>query len=113
MLRLVKPEGPKPPKSKGGPRHESTVLSADEQRKARQAIRNLKDAFGTWACLAEAMGMPAKSLIRAVSGRYGPSPAVVLRAMRASSLSLADMVGAPVPAERCRACGQVKRGRAA
>jgi hypothetical protein len=66
MLRLVKPEGTKPPRKKGGPRHEAIVLSPDEQRKARQAIRNLKDAFGSWACLADAMGMPVKSLINEV-----------------------------------------------
>jgi hypothetical protein len=106
----MKPEGPKPPKSKGGPRHESTVLSADEQRKARQAIRNLKSAFKTWGCFADAIGMPVKSLMNAVQGeRYGLSPAVLLRAMRASGLTLDDMLGAPAPAERCRACGQIKR----
>jgi hypothetical protein len=109
-LRLVKPEGPKPARQKGAPRHEATVLTPEEGRKARQAIRNLKDAFGTWACLAEAMGMPTKSLLNAVQGeRYGLSSAVLLRAMRASGLTLADMLGAPAPAGRCRACGQIKR----
>ena len=107
-LKLV---GSEPPKSrrKGAPRHEARVLTPEEERKARQAIRNLKDAFGTWACLADAMAMPEKSLMRAVSGRHGLSPAVLLRAMRASGLTLADMLGAPAVAGRCRACGQVKR----
>jgi len=108
-LRIVKPEGPKPPRRKGGPRHETTVLTPEEQRKVRQAIRNLRDAFGTWACLADAMGMPVKSLGHAMSARLGLSPAVVLRAMRASGLTLDELLGGPAPAERCRACGQIKR----
>ena len=106
-LRLVGKHPPK--KAKGGPRHETIVLSPDEQRKARQAIRNLKDHFGTWACLAEAMGLPVKSLIKAASGRYGLSPAVLLRAMRASGLTLDDLLGGPAPAGRCWACGALKR----
>ena len=110
MLRLVTPEGPKPPRQKGGPRHETLVFTPEEQRKLRQAIRNLKDAFGTWACPADAMGMPVKSLMSAVQGeRYGLSPAVLLRAMRASGLTLDDLLGDPAPADRCRACGQIKR----
>jgi hypothetical protein len=44
-LRLVGKNPPK--KAKGGPRHETIVLSPDEQRKARQALCNLKDHFGT------------------------------------------------------------------
>ncbi|HZF54858.1 MAG TPA: transcriptional regulator [Polyangiaceae bacterium] len=106
-LRLVGKDPPK--RQKGGPRHETVVLSPDEQRKARQALRNLKDHFGTWACLADAMGMRTKSLINAVSGRCGLSPAVLLRAMRASGLTLDDMLGAPATAGRCRACGKIKR----
>jgi hypothetical protein len=108
-LKLVGQDPPKPARRKGMPRHEASVLTPEEERKARQAIRNLKDHFGTWACLAEAMGMPVKSLLRAVSGRYALSPAVLLRAMRASGLTMADMLGDPALAGRCRACGQIKR----
>ena len=103
-LKLVGQDPPKPTRRKGMPRHEASVLTPEEERKARQAIRNLKDHFGTWGCLADAMGMPVKSLLRAVSGRYALSPAVLLRAMRASGLTLADMLGAPTTAGRCRAC---------
>jgi hypothetical protein len=109
-LRIVKPEGLKPARQNGGPRHEALVFTPEEQRKLRQAIRNLKDAFGTWACLAEAMGMPVGSLVNAVGGKQrGLSPAIVIRAMRASGLSFAEILGGPVPADRCRACGQLKR----
>lgn len=106
-LRLVKPEGPKPPRRSG---ERSALFTPEEQRKLRQAIRNLKDAFGTWACLADAMGMRVKSLERAIGGNhFGLSPGVVIRAMRASGLALDDLLGAPVLADRCRACGQIKR----
>jgi hypothetical protein len=97
-LRLVGKDPPK--KQTGGPRHESIVLSPDEQRKARQALRNLKDHFGTWACLADAMGMRTKSRVKAVSGRYGLSPAVLLRTMRASGLGLGASSGRTLPRMR-------------
>jgi hypothetical protein len=48
-LRLVGKDPPK--RQKDGPRHETIVLSPDEQRKARQALRNLKDHFGTCSAL--------------------------------------------------------------
>jgi hypothetical protein len=49
------------------------VFTPEEQRKLRQAIRNLKDAFGTWACLAEAMGMSHTVLMTSIGGRHhGP-----------------------------------------
>jgi hypothetical protein len=68
-LRLVGKGSLRPSKVKSGPRHESTVLTPDEQRKARQALHNLKDAFGTWACLAEVMGMNHKVLMTSIGGR--------------------------------------------
>ena len=103
-LRLVGDEPPKRKRRKGDLRHESTVLTADEQKRARQALRNLRDAFGTWACLAEAMGLPTKTLFGAVHGRVRLSPAIVLRAMRAVSRSM-----------RCSAgpCPRTAAGRAA
>ncbi|HZF48698.1 MAG TPA: hypothetical protein VE093_08620 [Polyangiaceae bacterium] len=83
-LRIVGQDPPKPARRKGMPRHEGSVLTPEEERRARQAIRNIKDRCGTWACLADMMGMPVKSLLRAVSGRHALSPAVLLRAMRAA-----------------------------
>jgi hypothetical protein len=48
-----------------------------------------------------------------LAGRNRVSGDLVVRAMRASGLTLAELLGGPVPADRCRACGQIKRGRAA
>ncbi|HLM76512.1 MAG TPA: hypothetical protein VK459_27605, partial [Polyangiaceae bacterium] len=61
-LKLVRPEGPKPPRQKGGPRHAASVLTPEEQRQARAALRNLRDSFGTLACLSNAMGVPYATL---------------------------------------------------
>lgn len=67
------------------------------------------------ACLAAAMGMQRERVYNAAtgSGGYRVSGDVIVGAMRASGLSLAELLGGPVPADRCRACGQIKRGRAA
>jgi hypothetical protein len=107
-LKLVKEKLPKPTKG-ARRRHEGSVFTDDEQRRARQALRNLHDAFGTWSCLADAMGMPKESLMNAARGVYALSAAIVLRAMRASGLTLEEFLGGPIPADRCRACGQIKR----
>jgi hypothetical protein len=106
-LKLVRDEPTKPPRRKAR-RHDADVLTADEQRQARQALRNLRDAFGCYGALAKAMGVPYNTVHHAASA--GPvSAAVLVRAMRASSLTLAELLGGPVPADRCRACGQIKR----
>jgi plasmid maintenance system antidote protein VapI len=90
--------------------HYTEVFTAEEQRQARQALRHLRLAYGTWSCLAEAMGMPKESLQRAASGTAAVTAAILLRASRASGLTIDDLLSVPVPADRSRACGQIKRG---
>ncbi len=107
-LKLVGQDPPKPARRKGE-RHEASVLTPAEQKRARAALRNLRDSFGTLACLADAMQVPYATLKRVYSGRAPVSSAVLLRAMRASGLTLDDMLGSPALAGRCRACGQIKR----
>lgn len=109
-LRLVKPAEPKLARRKGERR---VLLTPIEERQFRQAMRNLRDAFGSWGALAEAMEAYKGTVINMVRGAQGVSGDMVVRAMRASGLSLAELLGGPVPADRCRACGQIKRGRAA
>lgn len=110
-LRLVKPGGPKPPKPprRGGKTHSSSVFTPEEKTRMRQAFRNLRDAFGTWACMARAMDVPDVTLRRAANARRPISAALIIRASKASGLSIAELLGGPIPAERCRACGQIKR----
>jgi hypothetical protein len=101
---------PELPRKRRPPRSPYTndLLSADEQRRAIQALRNLRDAFGTWPCLAEAMNVPVNAIMLAMR-RRNITPAMLLAASKASGLSIGELLGAPVPADRCRVCGMLKR----
>lgn len=105
-LKLVgAPEPPKPARRKG---QRSRLLTPDEEKRFRAAMRNLRDAFGTWGALAAAMGARLDTVNLMMRGRCCVSGDTVVRATRASGLTLAAMLGGPVPADRCRACGQIK-----
>lgn len=104
-LRIVKPEGPKA--ARRGER--SALFTPDEERRFRQAMRNLSGAFGSWGALAAAMRVRTSAISHMMAGRSAVSGDMIVRAMRASGLSLSELLGNPVPADRCRACGQIKR----
>jgi hypothetical protein len=80
-----------------------------EERRFRQAMRNLRDAFGTWGALAAAMGANEGTIDAMQQGRSRVSGELIIRAMRASGLTLGELLGDPALAGRCRACGQIKR----
>lgn len=110
-LRVVGAEPPKPRRRKG---ERTPLLSREEEQRFRQAMRNLQGAFGSWPCLAEAMGARTGTLMNMMRGARNVSGDTIVRAMRASGLSsLAELLGGPAPAERCRACGGIKPTRAA
>lgn len=110
-LKLVGKEPPaKPPRRKG---ERTPLLTREEAQHFRQAMRNLRDAFGSPGCLAAAMGAHPSTVAKMIRGVQSVSGEMIVKALRASGLSLADLLEGPVPADRCRACGQVKRGRAA
>ena len=109
-LRIVRNEPPKTPRRKG---ERKPILSSEEERRFRQAMRNLRDAFGTWGALAAAMGATEAAIDAMRAGRSRVSGEMVVRAMRASGLSLGELLDEPAPVALCRACRQVKRGRAA
>jgi hypothetical protein len=85
------------------------LLSHEDAQRFRQAMRNLRDAFGTWGALAAAMGAHPVTLSSMMGGSKSVSGDMIVRAMRASGLTLAELLGGPVAADRCRACGQIKR----
>ena len=105
-LKIVEPEAPKPPRRKG---ERKPLLSSEEERRFRQAAQNLAAAFGSWGALAAAMETRTSAISHMISGRSSVSGDMVVRAMRAAGLSLAELLGGPILADRCRACGQVKR----
>lgn len=109
MLRLVHPapsgQGIDPPKRRRGP---SPVLSltAEEAQHFRAALRNAARAYGSWACLASAIGVPVASLTQAIGKRRRPSGVLVIRAAKAAGMSVEAMLsGSLSPAGRCQACG--------
>lgn len=108
-LKIVRDEPPKAPTKRPARRpYSADLITGDEQTKAKQALRNLHDAFGTWGALASAMRVP-KSAIDLAMRLNRVTPAMMYAASKASGLSIAELLGAPIAAERCRACGQIKR----
>ena len=115
MLRLVHPapegQGPDTPKRR---RSSSLRLTADEVRHLAASLQNLRRAFGTWACLADAMGVRVK-LIELAARHRNPkgSPALALRAAKVSGMSVeAILAGTLTAMGRCEACGsRIGQGR--
>ncbi|WP_438035460.1 transcriptional regulator [Sorangium sp. So ce204] len=81
-------------------------LSDVERMRLRAALRNLRALYGTWACLAEVMGMPTRSIRAIASGQYGGSPGTAMRAARAAGTTIERLLGRPVAADRCPHCGR-------
>ena len=104
-LRIVRdePPGPRPKRP-----HVNHVLTPAEQAQARAALKGLRNSFGSWARLAAAMDVGITTLMAAARGTYNVSAAILVRASRASGLSVGDLIGKPISADRCRACGQIK-----
>ena len=107
-LRLVRDEPPKPPPKRRKWQAPPPVLTPEEETRFRAAMRNLHGAFGSWPCLAKAMGVKTKPIAAMMRGRNHVSGDMIVRAMKASGLSFAELLGGPVPADRCRACGKVR-----
>ena len=104
MLRLVHPapEGQGSRTSKRRRRRDVHSLTHDEKRHLRAALQNLRRAYGTWACLADVMGVSLHALTSHASG----SPGLALRAARAGGMSVeAVLTGALSSAGRCETCG--------
>lgn len=107
-LRLVGSEPPKV-KPKRRKHQRSVLLSPDEEARFRAAMKNLHGAFGSWPCLASAMRMRTNSIACVMRGAAHVSGDMIVRAMLASGLTFAELIGGPVAADRCRACGAVRR----
>lgn len=107
-LRLVKPEEPRPPRKKYT--RCPPALTALETRQFKQALRNMRDAMGTWGALAAAMQVSEAALNATMRGDNAASGDLVIKAMKASGIrSLDELLGTPTLAGTCRACGAVRR----
>jgi hypothetical protein len=115
MLRLVHPPigGKEPVHSPKGRRSPALRLTDVEAMRLRAALRNLRALYGTWSCLAEAMGgLNPESLQNIAGGRKHPSPAIALAAARAAGSSIDALLRAPADASVCPTCGQKRGGSA-
>ena len=88
-------------------RRASIILTDTEQMRLRAALRNLRALYGSYACLAEVMGVSPKSLANVASGRRS-SPGMAVRAAKAAGVTVERLLGAPVSADRCAHCGALK-----
>lgn len=101
-LRPAKGQGSDPPEV----RPRSTVSLTDaEAMRLRAALRNLRGIYGNWKLLAEAMGVPHKSLVSFVCGSRNGSPGLALAAARAAATTVEALLGGPRPAGHCPHCG--------
>lgn len=103
-LRPAKGQGTAPPTVR--PRATVSLTDAEALR-LRAALRSMRGLFGTWACLADAMGVKLKTLQAFLySDRQGASPGLALAAARAAGTTVDALVGAPRDAGRCPHCGR-------
>jgi hypothetical protein len=108
-LRLVHPapagQHP-PPTRRKGDRSPALFLTAEETKHFRAAAHNAARAYGGFACLAAAIGVPVDTLHAAMTPKRRPSAALALRLARASGMHVETMLsGALSEAGRCNACG--------
>lgn len=81
-------------------------LTDTEAMRLRAALRNLRALYGSWACLAAAMGVKVKTLTTFVSSTSrGASPGIALAAARAAGTTVDALLGAPRAVSTCPHCG--------
>ena len=111
MLRLVhpRPEGQGSRTSKGRrPRPSPSLLLSDEEvRHVRAAVRNTARAYGGIAVLADVMGVPPDTISGVLTSRkHRASGTFAIRLARAAGASVeAILTGAISEATRCTTCG--------
>jgi len=113
MLRIVHPAPQGQPTRP--PHRPRTIhsLAPAERRALQVALRNLRRAYGTWACLAEVMNLPKGSVCKVANGQEKGSPGMALRAARAAGMPLERVLSsALMPADMCPTCGRSADGRA-
>jgi zinc transporter ZupT len=106
MLRLVHPDdGRKPPSRRHRP-STALLLTPEETRHAKNALRATARAYGGVDVLATVIGVPAATIYQAASKRRRPSGILVIRLAAAAGMSVeAVLSGKLTEAGRCPACG--------
>lgn len=114
MLTLVRPspegqDGGDPP-VKRRRRALALSLTPAESARLRATLKNLKRAYGSYACLAEVMGVSKDALYGAASGNKPGSPALLLLAARAAGTTIEALLAPLGSVEICLVCGAGKGG---
>jgi hypothetical protein len=108
-LRLVRllGETPKPHKYT----RRGYIFTDAQEAWMRTALRNARAAFGTWACLADAMGIGKGALADAVNNRNHISPEMVIRFAAATGMSVDVLLHPSIAAtDQCPSCGATRGG---
>ncbi|AGP37703.1 hypothetical protein SCE1572_26430 [Sorangium cellulosum So0157-2] len=78
-----------------------------EAMRLRAALRNLRGLFGSWPCLAAAMGVPKTTITNFVYGSHpNTTHGLAAKAARAAGVPVDRLLGAPTAADRCTHCGR-------
>ncbi|MGK3967703.1 transcriptional regulator [Sorangium sp. So ce118] len=73
----------------------------------RAALRNLRALYGSWGCLATVMAVPKTTITNFVYGSHpGTTHGLAAKAARAAGVPVDRLLGRPVAADRCPACGR-------
>lgn len=81
------------------------VLTEEERRHLQAALRNLKAAFGSWACLAAAMHVNLATLMQGAFTRGKGSALLAWRAAQASGIPVEVLLtGKLTEAGECPLC---------
>ena len=87
-------------------RSPSLALTREESQHLRAALFNLRRAYGSWSCLADAMGVLPATVHHATLRGKRSSAAVALRAAKAGGMSVETILGGKLTtAGKCTACG--------
>lgn len=111
MLRLAHPapsgQGTDPPKRRKRP-SDALVLSDEEVRHVRQALRNLVFALGGNDVAAQVLGIATNSVSSAKSSpKHRPSGTLAIRIAKAAGVSVESILtGAIAITARCPTCGR-------
>ena len=114
MLRVVSApngsQGEDPPKVR---RRKSTALTDVERMRLRAALKHLRGLFGTWGCLAAAMGVPERTLSQVASSSERGSHSLAGKAAKAAGTTVERILGGLASADVCPTCGHSNRGGSA
>ncbi len=109
MIRLVHPApvGQDPPKRRKGHHAPALSLTDEEARRVRVALKNLRRSFGSWACLATAMGVPEDTLTSvAYERKHRPTGTFAVRLAKAAGVSVESVLAGTIASvETCPTCG--------